>query len=46
MRSLGGYKNEVSLPKHELDFVNASVFGEFCQVSFKCRDSIADARFV
>ena len=46
MRSLGGYKSEVSLPKHELDLIDASVSGEFCQVTFESRDSVADPGFV
>ena len=46
MRSLGSYKNEVSLPKHELDLIYASILCEFFQVTFERRDSIADAGFV
>jgi hypothetical protein len=46
MRSLGSYKNEVSLSQHEFDPVDASVFNEFCQVTFERSDSIVDARFV
>jgi hypothetical protein len=46
MRSLGSYKNEVSLSQHKLDLVDASVFREFFQVTFECRDSIADAGLV
>ena len=46
MRSLGSYKNEVSLSQHELDLIYASVFRELFQVTFECWDSIADAGFV
>ena len=46
MRSLGSYKNEVSLSQHEFDLIDASMFDEFCEVTFECRDSIADAGFV
>src|SRR5450432_2557459 len=46
MRSLGSYKNKVSLSKHELDLVYASILSQFFQVVFECRDSIADAGFV
>jgi len=46
MRSLGSYKNEVSLPKHVLDLIDASVFYKLFQVTFECRDSIADAGLV
>ena len=38
--------SEVSLPKHELDLIDASVSGEFCQVTFGSRDSVADPGFV
>ena len=35
MRSLGSYKNEVSLSQHELDLIDASVFEEFCEITFE-----------
>jgi hypothetical protein len=46
MRSLGGYKHEVSLSEDELDLVDASVLNQFFQVTLEVLDSIADARFV
>ena len=46
MRSLGGYKSEVSLPKHELDLIDASVLSEYFQVMFEVLDSITNAGLV
>ena len=46
MRSLGCYENEVSLSKHELDLIYASVINEFFQVKSECRNSIAHAGLV
>src|SRR6202453_1823638 len=46
MRSFGSYENEVPLSQHKLDLVYASVFREFFEVTFECRDSIHDTGFV
>jgi len=46
LRSLGSYKNEVTLSQRELDLIDASVASGCFHVTQERRESIADAGFV